>query len=118
MSVSSTRKNFSASMVVTSLANLSPSLVESGCWKFNHLHPAAAIKFARQGIANRAARFARRKPALEVAKGSKPQVLTSPAPCPLSRKEGGEQRSRKEPWVILEACGSKEDEHVSAEIER
>ena len=48
MSVSSTRKNFSASMAITSLANSSPSLVESDCWKFNHLRQAAAIKFARQ----------------------------------------------------------------------
>ena len=48
MSVSSTRKNFSASMAITSLANLSRSLVESDCWRFNHLRQAAAIKFARQ----------------------------------------------------------------------
>jgi hypothetical protein len=59
MSVSSTRKNFSASMAITSLANLSPSLVESDCRKFNHSRQAAAIKFARQSIANGAAIFAR-----------------------------------------------------------
>ena len=35
-------------MAITSLANSSPSLVESDCWKFNHLRQAAAIKFARQ----------------------------------------------------------------------
>ena len=35
-------------MAITSLANLSPSLVESDCWKFNHLRQTAAIKFARQ----------------------------------------------------------------------
>ena len=55
MSVSSTRKNFSASMALTSLANLSPSLVESDCWKFNHLRQATAIKFARLSTANGAA---------------------------------------------------------------
>jgi hypothetical protein len=40
-------------MAVTSLANFSPSLVESSCWKFNHLRQAAAIKFALQRIAKR-----------------------------------------------------------------
>jgi hypothetical protein len=59
MSVSSTRKNFSASMALISLANLSPSRIESNCWKSNHLPQAAATKFARQSIANGAAIFAR-----------------------------------------------------------
>jgi hypothetical protein len=53
MSVSSTRKNFSASMALTSLANFSPSLVESNYWKFNHLREAVAIKFARQDMLRR-----------------------------------------------------------------
>jgi hypothetical protein len=76
--VSSTRKNFSASMAVTSLANFPPSLVESSCWKFNHLRQAAAIKFARQSIAQRGsdirlvylvgAKAIRRKPVLHSAR--------------------------------------------------